>query len=99
MFEDLGLILINQASASDSIGELAENTTLPILQDTSEEATFTRFGADKWYIYLLDRDHRLHLLHYSLDLDDDRERLLTEINETMSNRFTPPPSAHCERQR
>ena len=96
MFDDLGLVLINQASAADSIGELAENTTIPILQDTTEEATFTRFGADKWYIYLLDREHRLHLLYYSLDLDDERQRLLTEIEEIMSNQFSPPSTSDCE---
>ena len=74
-------MIVNQSAASESIDELAENTTLPILQDTTDQATFTRYGADKWYIYIIGPDQRLHLLHYSMDLEDDRARLITEITD------------------
>jgi hypothetical protein len=84
-------VLINQSAAAESIAELAENTTLPILQDTTDQATFTRYGADKWYIYIIGPDQYLHLLHYSLDLDDDRARLITEITELRDGRSDAPP--------
>ncbi len=85
------MVLINQSSAADSIGELAENTALPILQDTTAQATFTQYGADKWYIYIIGPDRRLHLLHYALDLDEEGDRLLTELTETRDDLMTPPP--------
>ena len=84
-------MLINQSAAEESIAELAENTTLPILQDTTDQATFTRYGADKWYIYLIGSDQQLHLLHYSMDLDEDRERLITEITDLRDGLSGPPP--------
>ena len=51
-----------------SIGELADNTTLPILQDTSDQSVASQYGAEKWYVYLIGPDQKLKLLHYSLDL-------------------------------
>ena len=87
----MNLILINQYSAADSIGELAENTTLPILQDTSEQAVANQYGAEKWYIYLIGPDQKLKLLHYSLDLDAERDRLLAEIEEVQSGSAPPHP--------
>ena len=86
----MSLILINQSSAKDSIGELAENTTLPILQDTADQAVATQYGAEKWYIYLIGTDQKLDLLHYSLDLDVERDRLLSEIAAVQSGECGGP---------
>ena len=83
------LVLINQYSAADSIGELADNTTLPILQDTTDQSVASQYGAEKWYVYLIGPDQKLKLLHYSLDLDSERERLLEEI-ENIKAKPTPP---------
>ena len=94
----MNLILINQYSAADSIGELAENTTLPILQDTSEQAVANQYGAEKWYIYLIGGDQRLKLLHYSLDLDAERERLLQEIADIQAHPSRPHPIQQQESQ-
>jgi len=92
----VGLVLVNQASAAESIGELAENTTLPILQDTSDQGVASQYGAEKWYIYLIGADQKLKLLHYSLDLDDERDRLLTEITAVQSGKTPAIPSPRCD---
>ncbi len=58
--------------------------SLPVLQDTAEDAVFSAFNASKWYLYLIDRDGQFVLLHYDLDYDADEERLLAEIAAVVS---------------
>jgi len=58
---------------------MAEYTTLPILQDTTEAGTADCYGAYKWYIYVIDKRGIPRHIHYSLDLNTERERLLSEI--------------------
>ena len=59
--------------------ELIKGVSLPVLQDTSEADVFDIYGAEKWYIYLVDRDGIPRTIHYSINLDSERERLLSEI--------------------
>ena len=66
----------------DEVDELLayeRSITLPLLQDTSEAQVEIAYGAEKWYFYLADREGNLRYLHYELDLDDERDRFLTEI--------------------
>ncbi len=58
---------------------MAERTTLPILQDTTAEGVAACYGASKWYIYVIDKGGVLRHIHYSLDLNTERDRLLGEI--------------------
>ena len=53
--------------------------TLPVLQDTAKVQAEIEYGAAKWYIYILDRQGIPRVIHYEMDLDEDRQRLLDEI--------------------
>jgi hypothetical protein len=75
------VILINLPGYEDGIPDLTETCTLPVLQDTTKDGVANEYGAEKWYIYLIDRDGKIRLIHYSLDLDSERDRLLEEIAE------------------
>ncbi len=63
----------------DGIPDLTENTNLPVLQDTSDDRVAQCFGASKWYIYVVDRAGEVQYLHYQLNLESERERLLAEV--------------------
>ncbi len=80
----MDLVLINQYGAESGLVDLTENVTLPVLQDTPEDAVFSAYNASKWYIYLVDTDGRLVLLHYEMELDDEEDRLLAEIAAVVS---------------
>jgi len=62
---------------------MTETITLPVLQDTFEDGVAKEYGADKWYIYVVDRAGNVRYLHYYLDLNSERERLLAEVNELL----------------
>ncbi len=53
--------------------------TLPVLQDTNEDGVADAYGASKWYIYLMDAQGVPKTIWYELDLDTERDRLLSEI--------------------
>lgn len=79
------LILINLESAAEEIGELVgDDVTLPVLQDTGEADVADDYGAEKWYFMLIDREGRPRLIHYSLDLGSESDRLLSEIAELVA---------------
>lgn len=73
-------MLVNDAGREDGIPELTDGVSLPVLQDTGEDDVFGAYGASQWYIYLVDRQLVPRVVHYGLDLDDDRARLLGEID-------------------
>jgi hypothetical protein len=73
------LLLINQYGSDEGLPDLTDGVSLPVLQDTAEDAVFGAYNASKWYLYLIDRDGQLVLLHYDLDYDADEARLLAEI--------------------
>ncbi|MDG1478023.1 MAG: hypothetical protein P8R54_00465 [Myxococcota bacterium] len=72
-------MIINHAGTEESLPDLADGVSLPILQDTSTEDVFDQYGASKWYIYLVDSKGVPRTIHYSLDLDGERDRLLSDI--------------------
>jgi len=73
------VILINLPGFEDGIPALTEACTLPVLQDTTKDGVAHEYGAEKWYIYLINREGKIRLIHYSLDLNNERDRLLEEI--------------------
>ena len=73
------MVLINHAAAESGMKDLTDGVSLPVLQDTDEADVFELYNAEKWYIYLVD-DHGIpRTIHYALDLDGERDRLLSEI--------------------
>ncbi len=63
----------------EGLPDLAARTSIPVLQDTDEDGIASCYGASKWYIYVIDRSGIVRRIHYSLDLDAERDRLLAEI--------------------
>ena len=78
------LLVINLAGSEDGLPDLAANTTLPILQDTTEDGAAYCYGAQKWYIYVIDPAGVVRTVHYSLDLNAEASRLLAEISQAQS---------------
>ncbi|MFT5684883.1 MAG: hypothetical protein ACI8RZ_005828 [Myxococcota bacterium] len=72
-------MIINESGTEESMPDLADGVSLPILQDTSEADVFDEYGASKWYVYLIDAQGIPRTIHYALDLDSERDRLLSEI--------------------
>ena len=58
---------------------VASGVTLPVLQDTYDAEVNVAWGAEKWYMYVIDPSGELKYLHYELDLPDDADRLFEEI--------------------
>ena len=73
------MVIIDLPGFEEGMPDLISRTTLPILQDTNAQGIASCYGASKWYLYLVDRDGIVRTIHYSLDLDAERERLLTEL--------------------
>jgi len=78
---EVSLLLVDEIGYESGIPDLVDGVTLPVLQDTSAEDVFSRYGATKWYVYLIDRAGYPRYIHYTLDLEGeaDRARLLSEI--------------------
>ena len=72
-------MLINSAAAKSGMKDLTDGVSLPVLQDTTKDDVFDLYNASKWYIYLVDAKGIPRIVHYSLDLDSERDRLLAEI--------------------
>lgn len=78
--DDLTLQIIALAAGESGLPDLTEGLTLPVLQDTPEAAVQDRYGAEKWYIYLIDREGRVRHIHYKFDLTNTGDRLVNEID-------------------
>jgi len=77
---DVSLLIVNSASTEAVIAELIQDqVTLPILQDTLEAGMYTKYGASKWYTYLIDPSGYPKIIHYKLSLPSDLDRLAAEI--------------------
>ena len=76
--------MINLPGYEEGIPDLTKECTLPVLQDTTKDGVARDYGAEKWYIYLIDREGKIRLIHYSLDLNNERDRLLEEIAELVA---------------
>ena len=78
---DAQLIVINMAGTEDGIPDLSEENQLPILQDNATAKVLQCYGASKWYIYVIDPTGVPKTIFYSLDLDAERERLLSAVRD------------------
>ncbi|MCB9792441.1 MAG: hypothetical protein H6741_06900 [Alphaproteobacteria bacterium] len=78
---DVELLIINSRGSEDSLGELLDGVVIPTLQDTTEDAVFTTYGAEKWYLYYLDRSGVVQRIDYQLSFPADEERFLGAIAE------------------
>ena len=70
---------MNLAGTEDGIPDLSAANQLPILQDDVETHLAQCFGASKWYIYIIDKNGVPTTIFYSLNLDSERDRLLSAI--------------------
>ena len=77
---------MNLAGTEEGIPDLSAENQLPILQDDVETHLAQCFGASKWYIYIIDAAGIPKTIFYSLNLDSERERLLTAINDARSSK-------------
>lgn len=66
-------------AATEDLPILADGHDLPILLDEAERTVERAYGAERWYIYLLDRSGAPRIIHYSLDFSRERERLVAEV--------------------
>ena len=71
--------MINLIGTEDGVPDLTESSQIPVLQDTAADRIASCFGASKWYFYLVDKTGEARFVHYKLDLESERERLLAEI--------------------
>ncbi len=72
---------MNSVGSDEGLPDLTDGVSLPVLQDTSEAAVFSRMNASKWYLYVLDRNGELVTLHYDVDYDAEEARILAEIEQ------------------
>ena len=80
-WDEVSVRVVALDTAHESLPELADGNDLPILLDTETADVEGRYGAERWYIYLLDRAGQQRIIHYSLDFDDVAElsRLVDEV--------------------
>ena len=71
--------MVNLIGTEEGIPDLTESSRIPVLQDTTADRIATCFGASKWYIYVIDKTGVPRFVHYKLNLDSERERLLAEV--------------------
>jgi len=74
------LQIIALAAGESGLPELTRGLTLPVLQDTVEADVAGQYGAEKWYVYLVDRSGRVRHIHYKFDLTNTSDRLVAEID-------------------
>ena len=80
-------MLVNTAGSEDYVPEMApDGMDLPVLQDTTTDKVFVDYGASKWYIYVLDAEGNPRYVHYQVDLNGERDRLLSEIDDARGAR-------------
>ena len=77
---ELSVRVLALDTALESLPELADGHDLPILVDTDTLNLQGQYGADRWYIYLLDRNGEPAMLHYELNFTTERDRLVNEVN-------------------
>lgn len=82
--DDFTLQIVALAAGESGLPDLTQGLTLPVLQDTPEAAVQDRYGAEKWYVYLIDRDGRVRHIHYKFDLTNHADRLLAEIDQLIA---------------
>ena len=76
--------MVNLPGSEDDLVEMVEYSgvvTLPVLQDDTTADVAQSYGADKWYTYLIDARGYPRYVHYEVDFDGERERLLASLAE------------------
>lgn len=74
------LQIIALPAGESGLPDLTQGLTLPVLQDTPEAAVADGYGAEKWYVYLIDKAGRVRHIHYKYDLTNAGDRLVNEID-------------------
>lgn len=77
-------MVVNLPAYASSVEKLTEKTDLPVLQDITSEDAATQYGASKWYLYVLNPDGSLHIMHYNLPMPTQLPRLLQWIQDARS---------------
>ena len=67
--------------AEDMAELVSDDVFLTVLQDTTTDDMAEQYGAEKWYFTLVDKQGIPRLIHYSLELGSEGDRLLAEIAE------------------
>ena len=88
-WDEVSVRILALNTAHDSLPELAEGHNLPILVDTDELNLERQYGAERWYIYLLDRSGMPAMLHYEIDFVSERDRLIDEVNLLLAGESIP----------
>ena len=79
---EVELFVVNLPPYADDMAELvSDDVFLPVLQDTTTDNLAEQYGAEKWYFTLVDKQGIPRLIHYSLELGSESDRLLAEIAE------------------
>jgi hypothetical protein len=69
-WDEVSVRVIALNTAPESLPELADGHDLPILLDTDSVDVEAQYGAERWFVYLLDRAGQPHVIHYSIDFND-----------------------------
>lgn len=78
-WSEVSVRVIALDAALESLPELADGHDLPILVDTPDVDIEGRYGADRWYLYILDRSGLPRHLHYEPDFSGEQERLIDQV--------------------
>jgi hypothetical protein len=88
-WSELSVRVLALNTAHDSLPDLADGHDLPILVDNDELNLEDQYGAERWYIYLLDRAGQPVRIHYDLNFVAERERLIGEVNALLAGEALP----------
>ncbi len=73
------MLVVNLPPYDDALADLTDATDLPVLQDDSDVDMSGGWGAAKGYVYVLDPEGLPRFIHYSINFDSERERLVAEV--------------------
>jgi hypothetical protein len=70
--------VINKLGSESGIPDLTDGVAIPVLQDNSDHV-IEQYGAEKWYLYVIDKSGFPSKLHYKLDVPGEISRIETEV--------------------
>ena len=73
-------LTINDAGYESGLPTYNAGHDLPTLQDDNVWNVTDQYNAHKWYLYLLDHERKLRLLHYDLNIPAESHRLVAEVD-------------------
>ena len=77
---DVTLQIIALSAGQSGLETLTDGISLPVLQDTEQAAVADQYGAQKWYVYVVDRTGQVRWIHYRFDLTNHADRLVAEVD-------------------